>query len=629
MKVEIYDIETLHSGFCYIGLDIHTQEINKFIIHKDLDQSVELINHIKSLKGMIGFNNIGFDYPVLHEVLRLSDKGGFAYNANDWINVIYSKAQSIINEQNKGTFGFDKPYVKPLVEIIPQLDLFLIHHFNNLARTQSLKGLEIWMQYPNVQDMPIHHNKEDITLGEMQIVTDYCINDVKATYEFYKLSKGKIDLRRDLNNKYQLGCFNYSDSKIGEALVLKLYCDKTNQNIYDVRKLRTKRDSIAFKDCIFDYIKFKTPDFNKILEFFKAKIITETKNSFTKSLVNKEFKYVMGSGGIHGAYKVGIYESNENVTIKSLDVASLYPSLAILNNIYPEHLGKEFVEVYGSILKDRLKAKALGDMNISDALKLSLNSCYGKSNDKFSFLYDPLFTMKITISGQLSLLMLAEQLQLEGFKMLMINTDGLECIVPNDKIHIYNNICNNWQELTKLTLEFVDYSKMIIRDVNNYISLSTKGKVKRKGSFVIDKEYHQDPSFKIIPIALSEYFINSKPIEDTIKNHKNIYDFCGRAKFKSDSYGEIRYINRDNEGNSREQRDRQQKTTRYYISKKGATFIKVYPEKQKEEFINKGFQVTIFNRFIDKEDYNIDKSFYVKECLKEIEQIEDKQLNLF
>ena len=635
---EIYDIETCKSGICYVGLNVETEEISKFIIHKDLDKHGDLINHLQNLHGMIGFNNCSFDYPILHSFQKAYEQWivearvGFIHDKSteEVIQFMYNKAQEIIEEQDKGTFGFNN-FKKTLQEkdyFVPQLDLFKLHHFDNVARTQSLKGLEIWMNYSNVQDMPISHTKEDITLEEMKVITDYCENDVRATYEFWKLSRGKIDLRKDLNKKYNLKCLNFSDSRIGEQLTLKLYCDKTHKDMWEVRKQRTERSSINFKDIIFDYIKFQTPEFNKVLEYFKSKTITETKNSFTKQLIYKEFKYELGSGGVHGVCKEGIYQSNATETIKSCDVQSLYPSIAVLNKLYPEHLGISFCEVYEGILKDRIVAKKEGNTVLSDGYKLSLNSVYGKSNDKFSFLYDSKYTMSTTINGQLLLLILAEQLQLAGFKMLMINTDGLECIVPNDLIETYESICKTWEQQTKLSLEYVDYSKMIIRDVNNYTSITTKEKIKNKGVFVINKEYYQDPSFKIIPIALQEYFVNNVPVETTIQNHKNIYDFCGRAKFKSDSYGEIRYIGKDYTQNFKEYREKQQKTTRYFISKKGSTFIKVYPEKKKEEFINKGFQVTIFNKFEKREDYGLNYDFYIKECYKEIDQIENKQLTL-
>lgn len=461
-KVVVYDIETLASCYTYTDIDINTSEIKQFVIHKDKNELSEMVAHLKSLDGMIGFNNIGFDYPVIHDILT---------SYNDWldltnqeiIDVIYRKAQYVISEQNK-------PYASSTIRdkdvIIKQLDLFRIWHFNNKARMTSLKSLEIAMNYPNVMDMPIHHDKTDITIEEVDGILKYNLNDVLATYEFYKKSLDKINLRKDLFKKYNINCINYSDSKIGEQLVLKLYCEASKLNIWDVKKLRTEREIIHIKDCLLPYIKFQTKDFNNLLDMFKSKSVVETKGAIEESVIYKGFKYDYGLGGIHGCIKPGIYESNDDYLIIDADVGSLYPSIAVLNGFYPEHLGKEFCKVYEGILKQRLVAKKAGNMSISDALKLSLNSVYGKSNDKFSFLYDPMYTMKTTLNGQLMLTMLIEDLvENIDLQMLQVNTDGITVKIKKTDLELYYLICKEWEAYTKLTLEYVEYSKMVIRDV--------------------------------------------------------------------------------------------------------------------------------------------------------------------
>lgn len=241
--------------------------------------------------------------------------------------------------------------------------------------------------------------------------------------------------------------------------------------------------------------------------------------------------------------------------------------------------------------------------------------------------------MATTINGQLLLTMLSEVLidKIPDLTILQINTDGLTIKIPRIHINRYMNECNRWQDKTKLNLEFVEYDKMWISDVNNYGALTTKGKIKNKGRFEVDKvvgnepAYHKDNSFRIVPLALQEYFVNNIPIEETILNHRNIYDFCGRQKFKGQDYGIIKYISGDNILH-----EHQQKNVRYYISNKGSTFVKKYA-KGTDELINKGFQVTIFNNFIEKDwiNYDINYDFYIIECNKEINNIINKQLTLF
>ena len=91
-------------------------------------------------------------------------------------------------------------------------------------------------------------------------------------------------------------------------------------------------------------------------------------------------------------------------------------------------------------------------------------------------------------------------------KMLQANTDGITVVIPRDKKRQYWEICKEWENITNLELEYVPYEKMIIRDVNTYISVSDKGKIKRKGAFKTHDEmrkhgeYYKAFNQGIVPI---------------------------------------------------------------------------------------------------------------------------------
>ena len=628
-RIETFDIETLASCFTYTGYNIDTKEVKQFVIHESRNDIVAMVNHIRSLKGMVGFNNLMFDYPIIHFIIKNMDDWFYDGLSNEeMINLIYNKAQEIINSQNTDNrYGF---MIKSRDMFVSQMDLFKMHHFDNKARRTSLKSLEISMNYPNVMDMPIHHGRTDIKEEEIPEILDYNLNDVMATEKLRLLSLDKIKLRLDLIAKYELDCINYPDSKIGEELVLKLYSDSIGANKWDIKKLRTINSKIKLKDCIFDYIKFNSKEFNLILNSFKCKIIDGTKDD-EESVIYKGFKYVYGLGGIHGCISPGVYESDDKYIIIDADVASLYPSIAVINSLYPAHLGPEFCLVYKNILDQRIAAKKAKNMTLSDGLKLSLNSVYGKSNDKYSFLFDSIYTMKTTLNGQFMLTMLIEELvsNIDDLTMLQVNTDGITVKILRSDYDKYLKICKSWEKLTKLELEYVEYSKMIIRDVNNYMSISTSGKIKYKGAFEIVKDLHKDNSDKIVAIAISDYFIKGISVEQTIRNHDNIYDFCGRQKFIGEDYGVTHTLDYK-DGEAYERIEKQQKNVRYYITNKGASFIKHYSTGG-TEVINKGYQVKIFNKFEEKsmKDYDINYNYYITEAYKIINTTENKQLKLF
>lgn len=495
------------------------------------------------------------------------------------------------------------------------------------------------MNFPNVMEMEIEHTNENITISDVDGILEYNLNDVLATYEFYKktVELGKIDLRKKIISKFGLPCINWNNGKIGEQLILKLYCEKTGKNIWDVKKLRTHRSIIHLKECIPPICNFKSKEFNAWIDYIKNKSITETKGALEYSVIYKGHKYDMGLGGEHGFHRRGVYESDDKYIIKSCDVSSLHPNLPLVFGFYPEHLGPEFLEVYGNNivgvrLAEKAKPKKEQDKAIIDGYKEAANVPYGKSNEINSFLYDPLYTMKTTIASQVVISMLAERLaDIPDSQILMSNTDGLEIIIPREYENLYYQICKQWELETKLVLEFVDYSKMWCRDINNYGCVTTDGKIKNKGCFEVDKviggepAYHKDNSFRVIRIALEKYFLHNIPVEKTITEHANIYDFCGRQKFKKDSYGQIHYLKKD-----KEVVEKQQKNVRYYISNRGCTFMKYY-NKGTSEVINKGYSVTIFNKYFEKpfSEYDINYNFYITECYKEINLIKNKQLNLF
>lgn len=623
MSVWIMDIETLSNCFTYSAINRDTEEVVSFVIWKNRNDLSEFLDHLDSCKGQIGFNSLSFDYPVIHFILTNRDKL-VEYNGDKIARRIYKEAQKTI----------EKNWSRIWSPLIPQLDLFTIHHFDNKARMTSLKKLEIALGFENVQDMPYHHSDDIERDEQIEEILAYNINDIKATKLFYTKTIDKINLRKELHKKYGLECLNYSDSKIGEELVLKLYCEATGKNPYQTKKFgRTIRKSFKFIQCIPDYVKFSTPEFNGLLDYLKGIEVsgTELKNSFYYEFEYRNIAFDLGTGGIHACTKEGLYESNENEMIVDCDVSGMYPSIAAVNRYYPEHLGEEFCDVYeNDIIKPRLEAKKNGNKILADGFKLSANSVYGKSNSEYSFLFDALYTLKTTLTGQLSLCMLSEMLfvGIPELKMLQANTDGVTVIIPRKDKRKYWEICKEWERITKLGLEYIAYDKMIIRDVNNYMAISIDGEVKRKGAFRLHEEmkkydeWHKAFNQGIVPIALSKYFLEGIAVEETVKNHKNIYDFC--KTFNATHGWKCESLDFDEDRNEIDSKE-EQKTNRYYIAKNGRKFRKTKDERIID--IEADDLVKIFNKYLELpfEDYEVDYDYYIEECNKIIDKITGEQ----
>jgi DNA polymerase elongation subunit (family B) len=315
--------------------------------------------------------------------------------------------------------------------------------------------------------------------------------------------------------------------------------------------------------------------------------------------------------------------------VRDADVSSMYPNIAIANRIYPLHLTEKFCDIYKDMYIQR---KSYAKNTPENAmLKLGLNGTYGKSNDKYSVFYDPKFTMSITLNGQLSLLMLADRLlAIPKLKLVQLNTDGLTVAMLRESEDKYNEVCNQWQIDVGLELEYVDYSKMYIRDVNNYIAVYTNGKTKRKGAYQYEGlEWHKNQSSLVIQKAAEAAMVHGRDIREFIENHTkvDIMDFMLRTKVDRSSRLVLVTTNEDGTITEVEQ----QRICRYYPCKTGGKLIKIMkPLEGKDEdrrmSIDAEWNVKTCNN-MDNFENDIDIDYFVREAEKLVIQYEPSKAN--
>ena len=627
----VMDYETLSNCFIAVFEDVKSEHTETFICHKSQNDILEFITFLERNITLgewhVSFNGLAFDSQITEYILQ--DKEQLLEQDGDTIaKFIYQKAQETIENSNNGEFAKFSP--KNLS--IRQIDVFKLNHWDNPAKRSSLKWIQYTMDWHNIMDMPIHHATE-VDSSQIPEIVIYCKNDVKSTKQIMMLSKSNIDLRGTLTEEYGIDLYSASEPRIAKDLFLHFLSNATGIKKYDLRQMRTSRDQIVFKDIILPYISFETATFQNLLKKFQDVVLYpgQTKGGFKYSTQYKGIKTDYGLGGIHGARTSKVYNSDEDMIIMSSDVVSFYPNLAIRNKWAPAHLPKEeFCDQYEWFFEERKKIPKKDPKNY--VYKIVLNSTYGLSNDENSFLYDPQFTMKITINGQLSLTMLYEMIceGIPGALPLMQNTDGLETMIPREYVDKYMEICARWEEITSLQLEHDKYSKIVLGDVNNYIAISEEGKSKCKGRFEYDNlALHKNKSFLIIPKALYAYFVHGIKPEKFIKENLNIFDFCGGVKIK----GNWMFTEKKIE-NGEYSETKLQETIRYYISNKGSKIIKTNRGDKREIQVEAGkwLQSTMIN-YEEKpfEKYDINYDYYLEKVKKEIESLEPStnQLSLF
>lgn len=582
----VYDVEafpnvfTLHAELLNSEIN-STWEISEF--RNDIQSLMEWFEYLaRTGTPMIGFNSQNYDYSVIHYIMK---------NPNATPFDIYKYSDGIIKSNNQFS-----NIIWPNERIIPQIDLFKIQHFDNVAKTTSLKALQINMRSEKVVDMPVPFGtiltKEQID----NLLIPYNKHDVTETKKFAWYCMPAIEFRIGLMNQIEGDVLNFNDTKIGAKILEQRLGEEICYDRSSGRKQKrqTIRNQIALNEIIFDYIYFENQEFQRILTWMKQQVLTskditpenkevriETKGVFKGVIAHVGgIDFHFGTGGIHGSISQQKIIATDEYLIRDIDVTSLYPSIAVVNRLRPEHLGELFVHEFANLLTERKQHKKGTVENAS--LKLAANGTYGNSNNPHSVFYDTKLTLAITINGQLMLCMLAEQLlKIPTLQLIQINTDGVTYKIHKSYEPQAKQVCENWEKYTCLNLEDVDYSRMWIRDVNNYIAEDTDGKLKQKGAYwhpdlnnyadSISKNsppaWHKDFNPVVVTRAAVAHMTTGIDLETFIKLQHDPFDFMCRIKVPKDC--QLMLGNTEIQG-----------TSRYYVAINGEELKKVSPPKE-------------------------------------------------
>lgn len=570
----VYDLESFPNVFTACFKPVGEPGGVLFEISDRRRDNAALWHYVAKADKLIGFNNMGFDWPLLAH---------FMENPNCDAEALYQKCQRLI-----GGDRFTNTIWNPT---IPQIDLYLIHHFNNRAKSTSLKKLQFNMRSEKVQELPFEvgtHLSDD----EIDVLLRYNAHDVLQTEKFYLASRDKIELREAIEPDWM----NQSDTGLGRKYFIRelegagvrtRYFDEAAGRSMPVITMRP--EGVRLADVIFPYIRFHTPVLAAALDFYKRLTVVDVFEETGKAkrlgyldgrvvvaedgdgetIQSYEFELdgitiTMGYGGIHGSLNRKLVEGCD---ILDLDVTSFYPSISIQNQVFPAHLGPAFCAVYQQLLDRRLQtAKGTPE---NTAIKLALNSVFGSAGSIHTPFYDPAAMLGITVNGQFLILSLAELLlTVPGLRLIQLNTDGITVIVPPGKRGEVEALYKAWSEATRMPLESAEYRRLWIRDCNNYIAEKLDGKRKRKGAYQPEKDWHQNASMPVVRMAAEAEMCDGVDVESFISRHADVnpWDFLLRLNLSRTSYLQL-----DNG-------QRQHGVVRYFVSENGHSAVKVMPK---------------------------------------------------
>lgn len=312
------------------------------------------------------------------------------------------------------------------------------------------------------------------------------------------------------------------------------------------------------------------------------------------------------------------------------DISSFYPSIMVEHEVAPAHINKKcFVNLVRWIRDTRISAKHSEEPIIDGipkdvlalVLKIVINSIYGKMGDQYSDLYDRLAVLNVTINGQLMILMLCEELEVNGIEVVSANTDGIVIKLYPDKKDVFDDISERWKNLTKFGADAEEYKAYINRDINNYIVEELNGKRTYKGAlnpfmYLVDLQKGYD--MPIVAQAVVNYFLEDKPIMESLYEADNILDFC-----KTQNVGRQFHIGIPITKDNKIEIEEYQRYVRYFVSHDGTDIFKINNITGAQSKLCAGYKVKIINTLDDQriELRNINYTYYYKECMKIIDPI--------
>ncbi|ETK27383.1 DNA polymerase [Paenibacillus larvae] len=466
-----YDFEVFKYDWLVVLND--TDSRSSTIIVNDPEQFKQFYESNKS-NIWCGFNSRQYDQYILKAILCDFDP--------------YDVSQHIIAKK-QGGWNYSRLFIK-----VP------LNNFDIMTdRYRGLKELEGFMG-SNIKETSVPFDIDrKLTDAEIQEVIRYCRHDVEQTMEVFLNRVEEFESQMGLIKAFSLPLSHVNKTKAQLSAII-------------LGAKRISRDD-EFDITIPDTLRIKK--YKHVVEWYADQENRDYKKYLITEVAGVE--HVFAWGGIHGA--IPNYQGKG--IFLNIDVASYYPALMIEYGFLSRNVAD--LNKYRQIRDERIRLKA--EKNPMQApYKIVLNGTYGAMKDKYNGLYDPRQANNVCVGGQLLLLDLIEHL--EGCcELIQSNTDGLIVKVQRRRdIDRVREICSEWEQRTRMVLEFEEFERIYQKDVNNYIVIHQDGSYKSKGGYV-KKLNNLDYDLPIVNKAIVDYFIHGADPEEIINSCNQLREF--------------------------------------------------------------------------------------------------------
>ena len=309
MILWFYDLEVLGDIF-FSGTFINpkTNEIVQLYKYKDKEYNLDKLSFFLNEAFLVGYNNKMYDDPIMNKIRK------------EGINTkeIFELSQELINSQKTGIPVWKNDKILPYLRYgVRSLDLMKILAFDK--QKVGLKQCAVNLRHPIIQDLPFEYNF-NIEESDIPMILEYNKNDVDVTIRLFRYIKEDIELRIDYSNEYKIDVLNASRTYIGKKTLDNYYSEHTGQDYSEFKDLRTRRYKINTSECISDRVTFKTPEMNKMLDYFKSYSVNSIDDGIDYLVLFNNKGYQMGFGGLHSVDRPKIYKSTNEIDIIDADV---------------------------------------------------------------------------------------------------------------------------------------------------------------------------------------------------------------------------------------------------------------------------------------------------------------------
>lgn len=403
-----------------------------------------------------------------------------------------------------------------------------LNDYDAILKDKSLKQLEAFMG-DDIRETEVDFNIDrPLTEAEIEQTKIYNIHDVSELLKVLDACWNDFEGQLDIIELYGLDMSYFTKTKVQlAAKILNAVDQHTMDDEFDICLPDTIRLSDKYKFIPEWYMNPKNWRYKEHLHS------EDDQHNNQLTCIVAGIPHVFAWGGCHGADDIqSIFEG----IILHADVSSMYPTTDIEYNL----LSRKFKnpDDFRMMRDFRLKLKAEGNSK-NKALKPMINGIYGASKDRNGAIYDPLMANLTCIFGQMFILDLIDKLE-PYCRLLQTNTDGIFVLCESEEQkNKVIEITHSVGERLRMEFEIDEYTKLIQKDVNNYIAIMKNGEVECKGSMV---KYNNpiDNDLPILNDAVRNYLAYDIPIEKTINECDELIKFQKVIKLSS-KYKEVWY----------------------------------------------------------------------------------------